>query len=105
MTQEKDFFEKFGLEVKAGEVEVGETYPIYGMITEIIDDTPGSVIIEINFNIIANLTIEDEVKVEILKTRAFEPGIFVATITDKQDKKITVDCSTIVYGKFQGEKQ
>ena len=95
-----NFFEKFGLEVAAGEVEVGQTYPIYGMITKILDDTPGSVVVEINFSIRANMAIPDSEKIEILKERAFEPGIFVSTIVAK-DESITVDCSTVVFGRRQ----
>ena len=49
--EQNNFFEKFGLEVASGEVEVGQTYPIYGMITKVLDDTPGSVCVEINFTI------------------------------------------------------
>ena len=96
--ENKDFFEKFGLEVSQGEVEIGNTYPIYGMITKLIDDTPGNVIVEINFNIRAHMTIPDNDKVELLKQRAFEPGIFVSTIISKEEG-ISVDCTTVVFGK------
>ncbi len=98
--QEKDFFEKFGLEVATGEVEVGQTYPIYGMITKLISDVPGEVVCEINFSIIANMSIPDQEKVDTLKERAFEPGIFVSTVKSKSET-IEVDCSTVVFGKKQ----
>lgn len=97
---EKNFFEKFGLEVTSGEVEVGQSYPIYGMITKLIDDTPGNVVVELNFSIRANMAIPDRDKIELLKQRAFEPGIFVSTVTRKEDG-IEVDCSTVVFGKKQ----
>lgn len=96
----QNFFEKFGCEVQFGDVEVGTTYPLYGMITKIIDDTPGNVIVELNFSIQATMTIPDASKVELLKERAFEPGIFVSTVTSK-DPNISVDCSTVVFGKRQ----
>lgn len=99
--KESNFFEKFGLEVSTGEVEVGGTYPIYGMITKLLDETPGSVQVELNFSIVANMAIPDEEKVELLKQRAFEPGIFVSTVTRKEEG-IEVDCSTVVFGKKQG---
>lgn len=101
-TENKDpnFFEKFGYEVKFGEVEIGTTYPLYGMITKVLDDTPGHVVVEINFSIKANMSIPDQEKIELLKERAFEPGIFVSTVTCK-DPKIEVDCSTVVFGKRQ----
>ena len=95
-----NFFEKFGLEVAAGEVEIGQTYPIYGMITKILDDTPGRVMVEINFSIRANMAIPDSDKINLLKERAFEPGIFVSTVTSKEEG-IKVDCSTVVFGRRQ----
>jgi hypothetical protein len=96
--KEQNFFEKFGLEVTSGDVEIGQTYPIYGMITKILDETPGSVIVEINFAIKANMAIPDRDNIELLKQRAFEPGIFVSTSPSKNDS-IAVDCSTVVFGK------
>jgi hypothetical protein len=97
----ENFFEKFGLEVSTGEVEVGSTYPIYGMITKMLDDTPGAVVAEINFSIRANMSIPDKDKIELLKQRAFEPGIFVSTIKSKDESGICVDCSTVVFGRRQ----
>ena len=98
--KDQNFFEKFGLEVTSGEVEIGHTYPIYGMITKIVNDTPGSVAVEINFSIRANMAIPDRDKVELLKERAFEPGIFVSTVTSKEGG-ICVDCTTVVFGRRQ----
>lgn len=98
--RKENFFEKFGLEVTSGEVEIGQTYPIYGMITKIINETPGDVQVEINFSIIANMAIPDQAKIELLKERAFEPGIFVSTIKSKEEG-IRVDCSTVVFGRRQ----
>lgn len=97
---EQNFFEKFGLEVSNGEVEIGQTYPIYGMITKILNDAPGAVVVELNFSITANMAIPDADKIEILKQRAFEPGIFVSTVTQK-DGGVVVDCSTVVFGRKQ----
>src|SRR5262245_59189944 len=94
--EEQNFFEKFGLEVTTSEVEVGSTYPIYGMITKLLDETPGGVIAEINFTIRARMTIPDQTKIELLKERAFEPGIFVSTVVSK-DNGIEVECSTVVF--------
>ena len=34
--KEQNFFDKFGLEVTSGDVEIGQTYPIYGMITKVL---------------------------------------------------------------------
>jgi hypothetical protein len=98
--KESNFFEKFGLEVAAGEVEIGQTYPIYGMITKLISQAPGNVVVELNFSIRAHMAIPDETKIELLKERAFEPGIFVSTIKSKEDG-VVVDCSTVVFGRKQ----
>jgi hypothetical protein len=98
MEEPKDFFEKYGLEVATGEVEVGHTYPIYGMITQFLSDIPGEVIVQLNFTITANMAIPDGEKIEVLKQRAFEPGIFISTVTSKEPA-ITVDCSTVVFGR------
>ncbi len=98
--KESNFLEKFGLEVASGEVEVGGTYPIYGMITKVLNDSPGNVTVELNFSINAKMAIPDKEKIDLLKERAFEPGIFVSTITSKTDG-IFVDCSTVVFGRKQ----
>jgi hypothetical protein len=97
---DKDFFEEMGLEVSHGEVEVGETYPIFGMITKIIDETPGNVTVEVNNNIIAKVHIYDSEKIELLKQRAFESGIFVSKVLSKEPS-IEVECRTIVFGRPQ----
>ena len=96
----ENFFDKYGLEVSTGEVEIGKTYPIYGMITKFIDDRAGSVVVELNHSITAYMSIPDNDKVEVLKQRAFEPGIFVSTIRSKGGS-IEVDCNTVVFGKRQ----
>lgn len=103
MTDE-NFFEKFGLSVESGKVEIGNTYPIYGMITKIISEELNNVIVELNYNIEATLSINEQEKINLLKERAFEPGIFVSTVT-QNEPSIKVDCATIVFGKRQGEMQ
>jgi hypothetical protein len=96
----QNFLEKFGLEIGQGEVTVGQTYPIYGMITKFIDETPGNVIVELNYSITAKMTIPSQDKVELLKERSFEPGIFISTVKSKDDG-VVVECSTVVFGKRQ----
>lgn len=96
----ENFFEKYGLEVSTGEVEVGGTYPIYGMITKVLNEFDGKVVVELNFSIEATMSIQDSTKINVLKERAFEPGIFVATVTSK-DGGVKVDCGTVVFGKRQ----
>lgn len=94
----ENFFSKYGLEVASGDVEVGKTYPIYGMITKFLNDVPGEILVELNFSILAQMTIPDDEKVNFLKERAFEPGIFVSKVIAKDDG-VRVDCTTVVFGK------
>jgi hypothetical protein len=96
----QNFLEKFGLEVGEGEVVVGQTYPIYGMITKFLDETPGQVVVELNYSIQAKMSIPTAEKVELLRERSFEPGIFISTVKSK-DGGVVVDCSTVVFGKRQ----
>ena len=98
--QKKEFFEEFGLEVVNGDVEVGQTYPLFGMITKILEQTPSKIRLELNFNIIANVTVEDPKRADILRERAFESGIFVSTVVAKEPK-IEVNCQTIIFGRRQ----
>jgi len=96
--QPTDIFDKLGLSVQYGEVQIGETYPIYGMITEFVSEIPGNVVVVVNHNIELSMSIEDADKLQILKTRAFDPGIFVSTI-DQTEPSIKGTCSTVVFGK------
>ena len=99
--KEGNFFEEFGLKVTQGEVEVGNTYPIFGMITRFIDDIPGKVVAEINYNIEAKFNVPDSTKLELLKERAFESGIFVSKVVSKEPV-VKVECKTVIFGKKQG---
>ena len=99
--KESDFFEKHGLEVQGTEVEVGQTYPIYGMITAFIsEDLENEVIVEVNQNLNIKVMISEEDKLNILKERSFEPGIFVTEITENE-KGLPIKglCKTVVFGK------
>jgi hypothetical protein len=104
-TRNENFFEKFGLEVQEGEVEVGKSYPIYGVITKFIDDTPGQVVVELNFKITAKLNVHEQDKVNTLKQRALEPGIFVVHVVSKNDHELVVECSTVIFGKRSNADQ
>jgi hypothetical protein len=94
----EDLFSKAGLSVEYTSVEVGQTYPIYGVITEFIKESPGNVLVRINQNIEMNMKIEDQEKIDLLKNRAFEFGIFVCEIKETGDV-VKGDCTTVVFGK------
>lgn len=95
----ENFLSKYGLSVEPGSVKIGETYPIYGMITNIINDQPGEVLVEINFTIKAYLNLTSKEKVELIKRRSFDPAIFVSTIIDMESGNTVIDCHTVVFGK------
>lgn len=97
---EKCFFEQMGLCISQGDVAVGETYPIFGMITRFISEEPGDVVAEINFNIRARINLHDQDRLGILKERAFESGIFVSTVIAKEPT-VEVECSTVIFGRRQ----
>ena len=96
----QDLFEQLGLEVCRGDVEVGNTYPIFGAITRFVSEDPGSVVIELNHQILARISVSETQKVELLKSRSFEPGIFVSTVV-ATDPSIIVDCKTVIFGRPQ----
>ncbi len=106
MEQEKrelggnDLFEELGLQVAPSDVEVGKTYPIFGVITKILNDKPGNVEVELNYSIKARMNVSEESRVEILKERAFESGIFVCTIVTKEPN-VEVDCQVVIFGRKQ----
>lgn len=99
-SEKGDFFQEFGLEVVNGDIEIGNVYPLFAMITKFIDDTPGAVRVELNFHIQAQLTVDDPERVALLKERMFESGIFVSKVLSKEPG-IEVACQTIIFGKKQ----
>ena len=98
--EEQDLFTQLGLEVQHGAVEIGNTYPIFGMITGIHSDTPGAVVAEINHSIIAKMNVSDQERVDLLKGKAFETGIFISTVT-AIEPRVEVECQAVIFGRSQ----
>lgn len=92
--------EELKIEIGKQEVVVGGTYPIFGMITDIEQNESGAIYAQINYNIRAKLNRVDSTKLEFLRKKAFESGIFVSTVTSKGEN-IEVDCKTIIFGQEQ----
>lgn len=110
MTQEdEDFFTKFGLGVKSEALEslsVGQTCPIYGMITKILESSSDGLDVEVNYSMKIRMAIREEEQVELLKSRAFEPGIFVVVIDEVAPKElegakysVLATCKTVIFGR------
>lgn len=108
MTDKENALEKMGLEVKTeslSNLEIGKVYPIYGMVTKFISETPGDVRIEVNYNMELTLFIDDLDKINTIKERAFEPGIFIVVINEidaqNENHYIKGNCNTVVFGRKQ----
>ena len=97
---EREFLDEFGLELTSGDVNIGNTYPIFGMITKVVDSESGEVEAEINYNLKVRMLIPDTKRREVIKQRAFESGIFVCKITSK-DPELTADCEAVIFGRSQ----
>jgi len=100
--EEQNLFQELGLQVTHGDVEVGKTYMIFGMITEIELAETGFITLTINHNITAKLKAEDDKKIEFLKAKAFESGIFVSKIT-QLEPSVEANCKTIIFGRPQAK--
>jgi len=126
----KPFFDNYDLkESNVEELKLGEIYPIYGMITEILEEDleNSSVVVKLLPDMVLNLHIDSQDKLNLIRDRAFEPGIFMTKITEKSNlngtrsvldfdtlevvEEITSEdasnlvghCKTIVFGKKQTE--
>lgn len=88
--------------VKTDEIVEGETYPLYGMITKFLDETLNNVVVEINNQYKAVLRIPEQKNIELLKERAFDPGVFVSKVISKHPV-LLVEVSTVVFGKRNSE--
>lgn len=84
--------------VDLNDVVVGGVYPIYGAITDIIEEHEDCVLLQINTNIDATVILDHPGKINFLKERAFEPAIFIAKIVSKGER-ISVDCQKVVFNK------
>ena len=98
--KEKNLFEELGLQVTQGQVKVGSTYPIFGMITQLTSDDEGKVIAEINHHIQAKMNISDESRLEMLRGKAFETGIFISTVVSVEPT-LQVECQAVIFGRNQ----
>ena len=99
LSELKNTLTENNIEVRSQDVEVGNTYPIYGMITKFLDQKDDCLEVEINFSIRAKMVVPEADNVEILKKRSFEPGIFISEILSKEESGIQVKCNTVVFGK------
>jgi len=93
-----DFIEPLEFSVKNNDVVVGETYPIYGKINDIVKSSDGKIVLLVNDNVELTLDINKDTILDELIAQAFEPGIFISTI-DNLDFNIKATCSTIVFDK------
>ncbi len=100
--QQDNLFAELGIAVEEGQIEVGKVYPIFGMITRIDEESQNDskITVEINHNIVAIMNLKTEDRLNILKEKAFETGIFVAKVLELEPK-IQVDCQAVIFGRTQ----
>lgn len=79
-------------------LKIGQTYPIEGMITDVTLSKLGAIEIEINKHILARLWNSDKNDVEFLKAKAFEPGVFLSTVT-AIEPRLELDCQAVFFNE------
>ena len=90
--------------IAKSEVEVGRTYPVYGMITAILDEAlpegknTGTLLVELNKSIKVRLKIRSADHLKTIKERIFETGIFVGEVKETSPQ-VEIDCKTVIFGK------
>jgi hypothetical protein len=88
--------------VKLSDIKVGCTYPFYGAVTEIARIGSNEVRLCVGKQIRLTAFIPDANNYETVKQRAFDPGIFIATVTTLgPDGTVFADCQTMVFGRRQ----
>jgi hypothetical protein len=96
-------------------LETGKPYPIYGMITSIINDNIDDFTVELNYSIKAKLLFSatDNVsaleKKQLIMNRSFEVAIFILEFTklydihtenlDNISHVAEADCHTVIFGR------
>ena len=100
--EKSDLFSELGIAVAEGNVEVGKVYPIFGMITSIDEAGAESnkITVVINHNIQARMSLKSTDRLNLLKEKAFETGIFVAKVLEIEPQ-IRVDCQAVIFGRSQ----
>jgi len=101
----EDFFDKHGLELKTAIPELNVWYPLFGMITDVIEEKEDSLIVEMNFNIKMTIYTDNSEHKNIIKEKSLESGIFYAKFIsyDKTEEKhpYEAECKTVIFGKPQ----
>lgn len=103
MAKEEDFFEKYGLSIEKTQPELDKWYPIFGMVTNVLDERKDYLEVEVNYNIKMKILTDKQESREIIKNRALETGIFHCKFTslDEETNIYTADCKTVIFGKPQ----
>lgn len=96
--RKETIFEDEQFTIARSNVEVGKIYPIYGMITKILEEKEQIVIVELNHQIKAQLKYASEEHLAVLKERVFEYGIFVSEV-QSLEPEVKVECKKVIFGK------
>lgn len=94
----EELVDNLGLVATMKEVEIGGVYPVYGVITRVIESLDGTVEVEINHDIKVEMSVQDSSKLDLIKSRAFEAGIFVSEVVSVEPQ-LRIKCSAVIFGK------
>ena len=83
------------MDIRRDDIVAGQTYPICGMITDVIADSTDTMTVVVEDYYRMKLTLRDGDSKELIKGRAFETAIFISTFTSRYE----ADCQTVIFGK------
>lgn len=80
------------------DLEQGKTYPLYGAVTEVKETIEGYTLFINGGRVEATANIP-AVNIELLKSRMFDPGIFICTVHNTNENKVFAHCETVIFGR------
>jgi hypothetical protein len=85
--------------VARNEIKIGEVYPVYGAISDLVDYGT-CVCATIQPGVRCQMVFTGREQVDLIRSRMFDPGIFVCEIVDIDEYfNVFAKCQTVVFGK------
>lgn len=89
-----------GITVSGIAVNVGEKHFLFGIITKLEEHEDGSATCLLNNQVDLHLEPNPQ-RLDVIKDRIFETGIFYSEITSISEEKIEANCMSVIYGRKQ----
>jgi len=86
--------------ISGQKIQVGMVYPILGTITAIVEENESGLIVLLDGSILISMTLHNEKQRETIRSRAFEPAVFVAKVTGV-DPQLAANCEMVIFGRSQ----